>query len=246
MKPQDRIIVALDVSDIDRARMLAESLRPHVGGFKIGLEFMTSSLVQLISSKSEGEALALLRKLHALFMSLRGKVFWDAKFADIPNTVARASRSLEDLRVKMFDVHASAGHAAMAAAVANKGSSLVIAVTVLTSLTDGIAESIFGSPAGEKVLQFARGALQAGCDGIVCSPQELKILGKERSLAGLLKIAPGIRSMNSEPDDQARTMTAAEAIRAGANYLVIGRPITDALVPTKAAQDFSVQIGTAL
>ncbi|MEK9130055.1 MAG: orotidine 5'-phosphate decarboxylase / HUMPS family protein [Patescibacteria group bacterium] len=137
-----------------------------------------------------------------------------------------AVKVVAGLNVKMFSVHASAGIEAMMVAVANKGQSLVFAVTVLTSLEENNAHLIFGCPRKVKVLQLARDAKVAGCDGIICSPQELEFLGKQKELASLLKVTPGVRPKWAVVDDQKYIMTPAEAIKAGATALVIGRPIT--------------------
>jgi len=209
---KERVIVALDVNDIVAARALVEAL----GGFndvcfKIGLE--------LITSAGPKEAVELVH-------FLGGKVFYDGKFDDIPNTVAGAAKAVAARKVAMFNVHASAGIEAMAAAVANRDESLVLAVTVLTSLEENNAHLIFGSPSKAKVLQFARDAMIAGCQGLVCSPQELELLGKQKELAGLIKVIPGIRPEWAAVGDQKRITTPAQAIKAGAHYLVIGRPIT--------------------
>ena len=212
MKAEDKIIVALDVDDLEKAKCLIEALAPYVGCFKIGLE--------LISSVGGPQAV---RFVHGL----EGEVFYDGKFKDIPNTIGRASRAVSALGVKMFNVHASAGIEAMRAAVDNKGISLVLAVTVLTSLEENNAHLIFGAPSKAKVLQFARDAKIAGCDGIICSPQELEFLGNYPELRGLLKVVPGIRPKWSVTGDQKRIMTPSDAIKAGADYLVIGRPITN-------------------
>jgi len=246
MEPKDRIIVALDVDATDKALDLVLKLSPHVGYFKIGLEFITSMLVQLLTAGSEMEANFKLNKLRALFSTLDGNVFWDGKFDDIPNTIAGASRALTKLQVKMFNVHASSGIDAMMAAVAHKEQALVLAVTVLTSREENDGNMTFGGPTKAKVLQFAREAKLAGCDGIVCSPQELALLGKRNELRGLLRVTPGIRSKDDTPDDQKRTMTASEAIKAGADYLVIGRPITAAKDPVESAKTFAGQIAYAL
>lgn len=211
MEAKDRIIVALDVDNLNDARLLVESLAPHVGCFKVGLELLTAvgapRVVELIH----------------LF---GGQVFYDGKFDDIPNTVGGAAKAVAGLNVRMFNVHASAGIEAMMAAVANKGTSLVLAVTVLTSLEENNANLIFGGPSKAKVLQFARDAKIAGCDGIICSPQELELLGKQKELVGLWMITPGVRPEWAATGDQKRIMTPAEAIKAGATALVIGRPIT--------------------
>jgi len=211
MDTKDRIIVALDVNNLDKAESLVESLAPHVGCFKIGLELLTAVGAP---------------KVAEFVHSLGGQVFYDGKFDDIPNTVGGAAKAVAGLNVKMFDVHASAGVEAMIAAVANKGQSLVLAVTVLTSLEENNAHLIFGGPSKAKVLQLARDAKIAGCDGIICSPQELELLSKQKELSCLLKVTPGVRPKWATTGDQKRIMTPAEASKAGATALVIGRPIT--------------------
>ena len=245
MEPKDRIIVALDTSDVHKANELVGRLVKCVGGFKVGLEFITAMQVQLIAAESEIEANFKLAQYRALFQMLYGNLFWDGKFDDIPNTVGGASKALNKLRVKMFNVHASAGIDAMMEAVANKGQSLALAVTVLTSREENDGNLTFGGPTKAKVMQLAREAKLAGCDGVVCSPQELVLLGKRKELRGLLKVTPGIRAIDAKSDDQKRTMTAAEAIKAGADYLVIGRPITAAPDPIWAAKNFAKEIGDA-
>jgi len=150
----------------------------------------------------------------------------------------------------MFNVHASAGIEAMMSAVANKGQALVLAVTVLTSLEENNANLIFGGPSKARVLQFARDAKLAGCDGIICSPQELELLGKQKELGGLLKITPGVRPEWASAGDQKRIMTPAEAIKAGATALVIGRPITKPPTeigsPVDAAKRIAEEISAVL
>lgn len=211
MEAKDRIIVALDVDSLDKAKSFVEQLAPHVGCFKVGLELLTAVGAP---------------KVVEFIHSLNGYVFYDGKFNDIPNTVAGAAKAVAGLNVKMFNVHASAGVEAMMAAIANKEQSLVLAVTVLTSLEENNAHLIFGGPSKAKVLQLARDAKIAGCDGIICSPQELELLGKQKELASLLKVTPGVRPEWAAAGDQKRIMTPAEAIKAGATALVIGRPIT--------------------
>ncbi len=246
MQAKDRIFVALDVNSAHEACLLAEKLSPHVGGFKIGLQLGTSMLTELITAESQAAAEFKLTKIRCLFSIIGSNFFWDWKFNDIPNTVGGASAAVARLKARMFNLHASAGFKAMQAAVAKKEQSLVLAVTVLTSLEESSVNLIFGAPSEVKVLQFARSAQRAGCDGIVCSPQELAFLGKETDLNGLLKVTPGIRDTDSPPDDQRRTMSAAEAIKAGADYLVIGRPITAAPDPVRAANKFAGEIASAL
>lgn len=207
-----KIIVALDVDTLKEAEKLVKTLSPYVGYFKVGLELLTA----------EGAP-----KVINFFHRFGTELFYDGKFNDIPNTVGRAAKAVAVMNVKMFNVHASAGIEAMRAAVANKGKSLVLAVTVLTSLEENNAHLIFGQPSKAKVLQFARDAMIAGCDGIICSPQELEFLGKQKELTNLKKITPGVRPEWSKSGDQKRTMTPYDAIKAGATALVIGRPITD-------------------
>lgn len=211
MEAKDRIIVALDVYNLAQVRFHVKNLAPYVGCFKVGLELLTAV-----------GAPAVVELIH----SLNGQIFYDGKFNDIPNTVGNAAGAAAGLNVKMFNVHASAGIEAMMAAVANKGQSIVLAVTVLTSLEENNAHLLFGGPSKAKVLQFARDAKIAGCDGIICSPQELALLGKQKELNALLKVTPGVRPEWASTDDQKRIMTPAEAIKAGATHLVIGRPIT--------------------
>lgn len=239
MEVKDRIIVALDVDSLDKAKSLVESLAPYVGCFKVGLELLMS----VGSSKVVG-----------WFMDngFGGgqKIFLDGKFNDIPNTVGGAAKAVARLNVKMFNVHASAGIEAMMAAVSYKGQSLVLAVTVLTSFEENNAHLIFGGPSKAKVLQLARDAKIAGCDGIICSPQELELLGRQRELDGLLKITPGVRPEWAVVGNQKRVMTPAEAIKAGATALVIGRPITkppaEIGTPADAAKKIAEEIAAVL
>lgn len=244
--PKDRIIFALDVNTVGKATDLVKLLHPHVGMFKIGLELITTMLVQVVAAKSEEEANALLAEIRELFVLLDGNIFWDGKFDDIPNTVGAAAKVLGPLSVKMFNVHASATVDGLAKAVANKGDALVLAVTVLTSTDSDESELVFGSSARAKVLQYARHAVLAECDGVVCSPLELNLYRKHAELSGLLKVTPGIRDKDAPPDDQNRTMTAYEAIVAGADLLVIGRPIAAAPDPVAAAIAVAVQIDDGL
>lgn len=235
MEAKDRIIVALDVGSLNEAKTLVEDLIPYVGCFKIGLELITSvggpTVVEWIHT-------------------MGGSVFYDGKFDDIPNTVGGAAKAVAKLNVKMFNVHASAGIEAMMAAVAEKGRSLVLAVTVLTSLEENNAHLIFGGPSKAKVLQFARDAKIAGCDGVICSPQELELLGKQEELGSLLKVTPGVRPEWASAGDQKRVMTPREAIKAGATSLVIGRPITQPPIgmgaPADAAKAIAEEISSVL
>lgn len=226
MEAKDRIIVALDTQDPGQALALVKKLEPFVGCFKIGLEFITSALVNLLQSQPH-EAAVMLANLRMLFSETGGKLFWDGKWNDIPNTVKGAMIGLQKLLPFYENIHASSGIEAIREAAANKGSSKLLVVTVLTSLEENEAHLIFGAPSKAKVLQFARYAKLAGADGIICSPQELEILAKAKELANLEKITPGVRPSWAAANDQKRVMTPKEAILAGATALVIGRPITN-------------------
>ncbi len=211
MKVKDRIIVALDVDTLKEAESLVSELAEFVGFFKVGLQLLTS-----VGTPKAVEA------IH----NLGGRVFLDGKFCDIPNTVGKAATKAAALGVSMFNVHASAGLKAMISAVDNKGSSKVLVVTVLTFLGENETFTIFGESPKNKVVQFAQQAWLAGADGIICSPQELNFIGNNFELAGLLKVVPGVRPKWATLNDQKRSITPEEAIRAGADLLVIGRPIT--------------------
>lgn len=211
MEAEERIIVALDVDNLDRALEFVEELYPYVGYFKVGLELLTS----------EGAP-----KVTEAIHKRGGKIFYDGKFKDIPNTVAGASRAVAKLGVDMFNIHASGGLEMMKAAVNNKGKAKVLAVTVLTSLSEEEVHSIYGAPSKGKVIEFARWAKIAGVDGLICSPLELRVLERQGELADLLRVTPGVRPEWAARGDQKRVMTPSEAMEAGADYLVIGWPIT--------------------
>lgn len=225
MEAKNRIILPLDVDSVAKAMKLVQQLAPHVGLFKLGLEFINTMLASLIVPvRSDAERN--LAEIRQLFQLLEGMIFWDGKFDDIPNTVGGASVPVVKMGVKMFNVHASAGRKSVEQAVAKKGTSLVLGVTVLTSIDEAECFSIFGDKPGPKVLQFARTLAEVGADGVICSPQELELLGRQPELVKLLKVTPGVRPIWAAVGDQKRVMTPGEAIKAGADYLVIGRPIT--------------------
>jgi orotidine-5'-phosphate decarboxylase len=224
------IFVAIDTPDLDRALALARAVGPHAGGLKVGLEFITAQ-------GPEG-----IRAIAAL-----GKpIFADTKFHDIPNTVAGAAREIAKLGVAMFNIHASGGEAMMRAAK-DAASSInpqmkLIAVTVLTSIDDGVLDSVGQrGPAADQVVRLAKLAQASGLDGVVCSAHEIAAIRKACGDDFLL-VVPGIRPAGSDLADQRRVMTPAEAARAGADILVIGRPITGAQDPAKAAREIATSL----
>lgn len=225
VEPRDRIIVALDTKDTREALSLVKSIRGEVGGFKIGLEFITSMLVRMVSG-SQAESITELNLASELFALLDGNFFWDGKWHDIPNTIKGATEAIAPLVPKYFNVHASSGFDAIRAAADKKGNSKLLVVTVLTSLVEEEANMIYGSTVTAKVTQFAHNAVAARADGLICSPQEIALIRQRTVFDHLLLVTPGVRPAWASIGDQKRVMTPGEAIKAGATALVIGRPIT--------------------
>lgn len=230
--PDPKIIVALDYAEASKALQLAQRLDPGLCRMKVGKELFTAAgpaLVKQLVSQGYG-------------------VFLDLKFHDIPTTVAKACEAASRLGIWMLNVHACGGSAMMQAAqdgVAKSGKSpKLIAVTVLTSMDQSTLNQlgVHGS-LEDQVLRLARLAQQAGLDGVVCSAQEASTL---RTALGqdFCLVTPGIRPANASADDQSRIVTPAEALRLGASYLVIGRPITQAPDPLLALQAIHQEIST--
>jgi orotidine-5'-phosphate decarboxylase len=229
------LLVPLDVDTADRAIALADALRGAVGGFKINVHLFTA------------EGPAFVRHLAA-----RGdRVFLDLKFHDIPNTVASAVRAAAATGAWMLNVHASGGadmmraarRAADQTAERTGASPIVIAVTVLTSLDEAALRALgVVRPIVEQVETLAVMAQDAGLDGVVASPLETARI-RQRCGGEFVIVTPGIRSGAVPGDDQARTMTAADALQAGATYLVVGRPIIGAPDPRAAAIALAASIG---
>jgi orotidine-5'-phosphate decarboxylase len=228
---RDRILCAIDTPDLDRARDLARGLAGQVGGIKLGLEFFSAhgpDGVRKVLDTAGDQGL-----------------FLDLKFHDIPNTVAAAIRAAVPLGPRMINVHGQGGRAMLEAArdaaresAAAEGVAppLVLAVTVLTSLDgDDLTTLGIGNPVADQVFRLATLAAEAGLDGVVCSAREITLLRDELGPDFTL-VTPGIRPANSDVGDQKRVMTPAEALAAGADYLVIGRPITGDADPAAAAR----------
>jgi orotidine-5'-phosphate decarboxylase len=235
MMSQDRLLVAIDTPELDGAMRLARSLAGACGGIKLGLEFFSANGPQGV----------------AKVLASGAKLFLDLKFHDIPNTVAGAMRAAAALGPFMLNVHASGGKAMMEAAAAaaaegaakaRKPKPLVLAVTVLTSLGEEELSAVgqHGSTA-DQVKRLAVLAQKSGLDGVVCSAREVAALRAECGPDFKL-VVPGIRPTWSSAQDQKRIMSPADAIRQGADYLVVGRPITGAPDPKAAARSIAQEI----
>ena len=216
---KQKIIVPIDTNDIDNAIATITTLKPHVGMFKFGLELLTSLIVQMVISND----ILLPQKIKKLFALVENQLFWDGKWNDISNTVKGTAKTLNLIKPTMVNVHASSGLESIIQTVKNSPGSLVLGVTVLTSIDSEECVSIFGERSQDKVVEFAKMIEKAEADGIICSPQELSLLEK---FPKLVKVTPGVRPLWAAAGDQKRIMTPREALHAGADYLVIGRPIT--------------------
>lgn len=240
MNAKDKLIVALDLENAEQGIELFEELRDSVGMFKIGMQLFTAA------------GPALVRRI----VSRGGRVFLDLKFHDIPNTVAAAAVEATRLGVFMFNVHASGGSEMMrrtAAAVAETAQSenlarpRVIAVTMLTSADQDTLKQIGIAEAPDSVVsRLALLARESGLDGVVASAREIQTIRETVSLPNFLIVTPGMRSGGAASDDQRRTMTVAEAISLGSDYVVVGRPILNADNRAAAARRTVDEIAAAL
>lgn len=222
--PQDRLIFALDVPDAARARALISALDDQVSFYKLGLElFLSGAYFELVDElKAAGK-----------------KVFADLKLFDVPATVGRAVAQLARQQVDFITVHGQ--DAMLRAAAENKGGSRILSVTALTSLDQGDLDDLgFECDVTALVTSRARRALALGCDGVISSGLEVETLRRDGDPA-LLVVCPGIRPVAND-DDQKRTMTVRQALAAGADHLVIGRPIRDAADPAAAAAAVQTEI----
>jgi orotidine-5'-phosphate decarboxylase len=239
-KAKDKLIVALDVDSASRALDLFAALRDVAGMFKIGSQLFTAAGPDVVRQ----------------IISNGGRIFLDLKFHDIPNTVAASGVEAARLGVSIFNVHASGGAEMMkrtAAAVAEVSvkeglaKPKVIAVTLLTSIDQNtLAQIGILNEPRSVVSSWAQLAADCGLDGVVASPQEIEIIRDAVDKPDFVIVTPGVRSAGSVADDQRRVLTAAEAIRAGADYLVVGRPILNAADPVKAANRIVAEIDAAL
>lgn len=236
----DKLIFALDANNYEEALSWVELLSGHIGMFKVGKELFTAVGPKIIESiKKRGQ-----------------RVFLDLKFHDIPNTVARAAQAAVRLNIDMFNVHASGGNQMIKETVSAAYSCadklgtarpIILAVTVLTSLNNAdLTEIGFQKNTRELVLHLAKLAKNAGASGVVASAQDIALL---RANFGdkFLIVTPGIRSASAiTKDDQKRTLSAYEAVKTGADYIVVGRPIREAQEPLEACLQIVQEIADGL
>lgn len=255
LRPHERIIYAVDTSDLGRAIELVDDLKGHVGAFKFGLEFGTNLLVSLLRGRDQKVAHEQLDRARDLFDRLAGCVMWDWKFKDIPNTMRGAASGLADLGPELFTVHGSAGVRGIRAAVDGRAASKVLVVTALTSLDEEECIASYGTGSWETVLRFAFMARDAGAQGIVCAPKDAEFFltpKRHEALAHMEIVCPGIRPAWAAKGDQSaeRIMTPGEAAKAGVSRMVIGRPITNFPekfhYPHEAADLIAEEIATTL
>lgn len=232
---RERLILALDVDDLERVKALVSLLDSKVGMFKVGKQLFTHAGPQAVK----------------LIQGMGGEVFLDLKFHDIPNTVAKAAIEATRLGVKMFNVHASGSLEMMRLTVREVSRvcrqeglrrPIMLAVTVLTSLNKSDLQRVgVDGEVADQVIRLALLTRQAGMDGVVASPQEVAPI---RVACGsrFIIVSPGVRPQRAKRNDQRRVMTPEEAIRAGADYIVVGRPIMEAKDPMSAAQEIITEM----
>ena len=231
-----KIIFALDVDGMAEAERWAELLAPHVGMFKVGKQLFTACGPAVVRA----------------ILDRGGEVFLDLKYHDIPNTVANASVEAARLGVSLFNLHALGGYEMMARTVEALDKEInggrrarVLAVTILTSSDEETLRGVgIELPVAEMVVKLALLAKRAGIDGVVASPLEIPLI-REACGGDFLIVTPGVRPASASKDDQKRVMTPAEAVKGGASYLVIGRPISAAQEPIKAAEEIIAEIAGA-
>ena len=218
MQPHDRLVVAVDLSTRDEILRLVDTLRGTVGVFKIGLQAFIANGPQIVRDVvARGE-----------------RVFLDLKIHDIPNTAKHAVAEAATLGASIATVHTAGGESMLRAC--NHETLLVLGVTILTSLSEADLLQIgFGGSAVDNAVRLARLAQTSGLRGVVASPLEIEPI-REACGKDFVILTPGIRPKGSETGDQQRVMTPGEAVRAGADYIVVGRPITNAADPRSAAQ----------
>jgi orotidine-5'-phosphate decarboxylase len=238
--PKDRLILALDVDNAFQAIRLAGQLREHVGAFKVGLELVNAAGVSIFEKLRDAGA---------------DRIFYDCKLHDIPNTVAGAMRAIARHDLWMTNLHAAGGSRMVAAAAgalaeasaeAGTRAPILLGVTLLTSISADELRDELRVPleTGPYVVEMARLVQRAGGNGVVASPHEIEAV-REACGSGFVIVTPGVRPAGVDAGDQRRTMTPGEAVRRGADYLVIGRAVTAAEDPVAAAQRIVEEVAQA-
>ena len=232
---RERLVVALDVDNLNQVRSLVRRLAQEVGMFKVGKQLFTHAGPQAVR----------------LIQELGGETFLDLKFHDIPNTVAKAAIEATRLGVKMFNVHASGSLEMMRATVKEvrrvcrqeqRRKPIMLAVTVLTSLNEDDLKRVgIGGEVADQVVRLALLTKEAGMDGVVASPHEVADI-REACGRRFVIVTPGIRPFDSNRNDQQRIMTPVDAVRAGVDYIVVGRPILEAKDPVAAAHEIVAEM----
>lgn len=231
MEPRDRLIVALDVPTPEQALRLVDALRGRVGMFKVGSQLFSAAGPEFVRALTGSDE----------------KVFLDLKYHDIPNTVAGAVGAAARLGVSLVDVHALGGRAMLEAAVGALPAlgARLLAITVLTShAEETLAELGLAGPITAAVQRLARLAQSAGADGVVASPHEVPLI-REACGRDFLVVTPGIRPAGARAGDQHRLATPRAAVEAGADYVVVGRPILEAPDPAAAAERIVAELAQA-
>lgn len=248
---KERIIFPLDCT-VSKAIAWVELLTGHVGMFKIGFELQQCMLLSIINPDvpagrtTEDVVRENAIEINKLFFLLNGNVFYDGKYHDIPNTVGGAAEATARMGVKMFNVHASGDLEAMQKAVANRGEAFVLGVTVLTTIDYSRCGHIYGMSNVHKVLDLVEIIHDSGAHGVICSPQEVAEIRRLICYDDLALITPGVRPEWASTDDQKRVMTPFEAMKAGSDALVIGRPIAKHTDPVKACRLIAEEIEAGL
>lgn len=236
MEAKDKIIVALDVFDLNEAIELIDELKGNVGMFKVGSQLFTAVGPRILDYlKSQDQ-----------------KIFLDLKYHDNPSTVAKSVQVAGNYGVDFISIHSCVGKRGLEAAVEQKSDSKLLAVSILTGMTADECFAVYNKSPEQLTFKFALTAKDAGIDGVVCAPskQELGELTEDSRFDGLIKVCPGIRGIHSQIQDQRRVATPFEAVALGADYLVIGRPITQTKTltgsRTVAAQWYVSEVASAM
>ena len=249
IEPHQRIVLAWESIKMDcRHDDFIHKVLPHVGMIKIGLTSMHRNIDSFSEERNFVDRLITFQtavSLATTMTTMGAKIFWDAKLNDTEGTVGKAVADIANMGPWGFTLHASMPDSSIEAAIANAGGCNTIGVTILTSFTPDECIRKFGAPPGVRVVEFAQDLARLGANGLVCSPLELSLIAENPECDKLIRMTPGVRPKGSALGQQKRVMTPSDAIRAGADYLIIGSPIMDAPDPVAAADRIATEIATA-